>query len=67
MKEYVLPNKAVCKTCTNFGDSCPHRDGVTCPRFRRNSRLAGILIGFTAIVIVLAIAFLCGIEKEIVL
>lgn len=65
MKEYNLPCRAICKTCTNFGDSCPHCGGAICPRFRRDSRLAGIIISVAAIVIVLAIAFLCGIEKEV--
>jgi hypothetical protein len=63
MKEYNLPPRAFCKPCTTFGGPCPYCNGVTCPRFRRNNRLAGILISVAAIVIVLAIAFLCGIEK----
>lgn len=60
MKEYNLPNKATCRPCLNFGGQCPYRDGVTCPRFRRNSRLAGLLISIAAIVIVIAISILCN-------
>ena len=58
MKEYDLPCRATCKACANFGGPCPHRGGATCPRFRRNDRLAGLLVSITAIVIVLVMAIL---------
>ena len=64
MKEYDLPNKDTCKACTNFGGPCPHRNGVICPRFRRNDRLAGIIISIAAIVIVMAISILCKYAGE---
>ena len=60
MKEYDLPNKAICDDCSNFGGPCPHREGLTCPRYLRNNRLAGLLISIASVVIVIAISILCN-------
>lgn len=64
MKEYNLPSRAICMACTNFGGTCPHRNGVICPRLRRDDRLAGILISIVAIVIVIAISIVCNYAGE---
>ena len=64
MKEYNLPNKATCRPCLDFGGPCPYCNGVTCPRFRRNNRLAGIIVSIAAVVIVIAISILCKYAGE---
>ena len=60
MKEYELPNKAICDTCINYGGQCPYCDGLTCPRYLRNNRIAGLAISIAAVVIVIAISILCN-------
>ena len=64
MKEYNVPEKAICRKCSDFGGPCPHRNRVICPRYRRNNRLAGLLTSVAAIVIVLAISVLCNYAGE---
>ena len=60
MKEYNVPDKATCRKCLDFGGQCPHRGGAICPRYRRNDRLAGLLVSIASIVIVIAISILCN-------
>ena len=60
MKEYNVPDKVTCRKCTDFGGPCPHRNGVICPRYRRNNRIAGLLVSIAAIVIVIALSILCN-------
>jgi len=61
MKPNNLPNKIICKKCSDYGGICPMTGG-SCPRFLYNDRLAGFCVAIASILIVIVICSVLWIQ-----